>query len=152
MNENTENLPNLIIDTSTFFSSLYNRHGNEAYLFILADESKCTISIVDYVMDEMEEILHRKDIDFHVVLDLLDTYNNVGTEELEQLTIDEIELAKRLIADQKDRPIFIFAYRKIKENPNTFFVSGDKGFFKDDVQRILNYRVLRTREFIDMIE
>lgn len=152
MEKNTENLPNLLIDTSTFFSALYNRHGNEAYVFTLADEGRCFISIADYVMDELEAVFKRKKMDFQLVLDLLDTYQNVEICELESLKKNEIKLAKQLIADPKDRPIFIFAYRKIKQDENTYFVSGDKIFFQEDVQRILNSRVLTTREFIDMVK
>ena len=151
LKKSSKNLPDLIIDTSTFFSALYNHHGNEAYLFTLADEGKCTISIADYVMDELEAVFKRKEMDFQLVLDLLDTYHNVSIEELERLQIDEIQLAVKMIADLKDRPIFIFAHRKIKRDENTYFVSGDKIFFQDDVRRILDRRVLTTREFIDMI-
>ena len=49
-----------MVDTSTFFSAIYNRKGNEAYLFELADKGLCSIYIVDYVLEEMKEVFKRK--------------------------------------------------------------------------------------------
>jgi predicted nucleic acid-binding protein len=95
--ENIKSSVKLIIDTSTFFSAIYNRHGNEAKLFELADKSKCSIFIVDHVLDEMENIFERKYLDFTLVLELLDTYNNIEIHKLSNLTRKEIELAQDLI-------------------------------------------------------
>jgi predicted nucleic acid-binding protein len=45
----TKNLYKLVIDTSTFFSAIYNPKGNEAQIFELADKGICKIYILDYV-------------------------------------------------------------------------------------------------------
>jgi len=42
-------LPELIIDTSTFFSANYNGKGNEAELFKLADQGKYKLILFQYV-------------------------------------------------------------------------------------------------------
>jgi predicted nucleic acid-binding protein len=141
----------LIIDTSTLFSAIYNPWGKEAFLFTLADKGICSILIVDYVLEELREIFKRKNIDFNLVLDLLECYNNVEIKGLTDLNNKEINLAKQIIDDPEDRPIFIFAYRLVMSTDNIYLISGDKGFFKDDVQKALKGRVLKTAEFIELI-
>ncbi len=141
-----------MIDTSTFFSAIYNKKGNESYLFDLADEGLCSIFIVDYVLEEMKEVFNRKKIDFKLVSDLLDTYANIHICELIDLQEEEIKLAKELIDDIEDRPIFIFVLRMIIKHENTYFVSGDKGFFKEKVREVLKFKILKTRELIKIIE
>lgn len=150
--ENIKSSVRVVIDTSTFFSAIYNRNGNEAKLFELADEGMCSIFIVDYVLDEMKEILKRKNMGFGLVMELLDTYNNIHIKKLAQLKLTEIELAKNLIEDIEDRPVFIFAVRMIELQEDTYFISGDNIFFQDKVKKFLKNKVLRTREAIRIIE
>jgi hypothetical protein len=96
----------------------------------------------------MKEVFNRKNIDFKLVLELLDTYNNIIIQELTDLTNKEIKLAKEMINDPEDRPIFIFVKRMIDQDKNTYFISGDKGFFKKKVKDSLKNKVLKTREII----
>jgi predicted nucleic acid-binding protein len=138
----------LVIDTSTFFSAIYNPNGNEAKIFELADKGICKIYILDYVLEELKEVFNRKNIDFRLVLELLDTYNNIIIQELIDLTDNEIKLAKELIDDPEDRPIFAYAKRMIDRYKNTYFISGDKGFFKKKIYDSLKNRVLKTKEII----
>ena len=91
--KNTKNSPELIIDTSTFFSANYNRNGNEAELFQLADEGKYKLILFQYVYDELKAVYRRKGIDFNFVLDLLDTYHNIIFEDIDQLSDEEVTLA-----------------------------------------------------------
>ena len=149
MERNTKSLPELIIDTSTFFSAIYNKNGNEAQLFYLADHGFFKLILFQYVYDEMKAVFARKGIDFGLVIDLLDTYHNIHIEDMDELTNEEISMAIELIADPKDRPIFIFALRKILSSNNVFFVSGDKGFFEEKVIKRLDDRVYHTKEFIE---
>ncbi len=152
MVKNTKNSPELIIDTSTFFSANYNRNGNEAELFQLADEGKYKLILFQYVYDELKAVYQRKGIDFNFVLDLLDTYHNIIFEDIDELSDEEVGLAIKLITDPKDRPIFIFAYRKLISNNNAFFVAGDHVFFTEDVKKKLNYQVYHTIDFIELIK
>ena len=151
MRGNTRNSPKVIIDTSTFYSALYNRKGNESYLFVLSDVGMCSIHILDYVLDELKEIYQKRDMDFHLVLELLENIDNIYIDELKDITEEEVQLAKRIIPDLKDRPIFIYSKRMTHKYRDIYLVSGDKGFFKKEVSKELDYRVLRTREFIEMI-
>lgn len=152
LSKNTRNSFKLVIDTSTFFSAIYNKKGNEAYLCEIADEGMCSIYIVDYVLEEMKEIFKRKNMDFTFVSELLDTYNNIFVHELLDLNEEEIKSSKKLIDDPEDRPIFIFALRMINQHENTYFVSGDKGFFKNKVKEALRFKILKTREFIEIVK
>ena len=153
LRKNTQNSPlDIIIDTNTLFSALYNPDGNEAHLLELADRGRCYIHLLDYVLDEIEAVFDRKGIDFDLVTDLLDTYNHLYISELEDLRPDEVKLARQNIDDASDRPIFIFAYRRISRDENVFFISGDQGFFDEEVVQLLDGRVLTTREMIEKIE
>lgn len=143
--------PDIIIDTSTFFSALYNPKGNEALLLHLADNDVCFIHILDYVIKELVEVCKRKMINHHLINDLLDTYQNIIIEELSNITPDEIAIAKKLIRDPFDRPIFIFALQKIQNNEHFYLVSGDKGFFTQEVQKKLNYHIYHTKEMIKVL-
>ena len=150
--KNIRNLPELIIDTSTFFSANYNRKGNEAELFKLADQGKYKLILFQYVYNELRAVYRRKGIDFNLVIDLLDTYQNIIFEDLDKLSDKEITMAIELISDPKDRPIFIFAYRRLVYNQNAFFVAGDHVFFEENVKNKLDYRVYHTIDFIKMIK
>jgi len=152
LQKNSKSSPKAIVDTSTFFSALYNRKGNEAYLFEMANVGKCSIYILDYVLDEMKEIFERKDIDFELVLDLLENYDNIKIKDLDDLSDDEIQLAKVVITDPKDRPVFVFSKRMIDQSDTTYLISGDQGFFKKRVLKELNHQVLNTREFIKLMD
>ena len=151
MRIDSRNSPKLIIDTSTLFSALYNRKGNEALLFDLADRDLCQIIIFDYVIEEIRAVFLKKDLDIGLVYDLLDNINNITISSIGEIITDEISLSRKVIDDPADRPIFIFAKRQIQVYEDSYLISGDKGFFKPTVKNHLDNRILRTREFIDLI-
>ena len=120
-------------------------------MFHLADNDIISIIILDYVLDEMKHIFLKKKIEFKLILDLMETYENIAIDNLDNFTHKEIELARKLINDPEDRPIFIYAHRLINRDRNAFLISGDMGFFKEAVKKALNDRILRTKEFLDLI-
>jgi hypothetical protein len=61
-------------------------------------------------------------------------------------------LAKDLVTDPGDRPIFIFAKRVIEKEQDSYLVTGDKIFFSDKVRVALHEKVKRTKEILDLIE
>ena len=143
--------PEIIIDTSTLFSALYNPKGNEASLLTLAHQGTCSIHLYQYVLDELQHVFKRKQIAFNMVIKLLETYDNIIISELLHPTEEELHLAKSVISDPKDRPIFVFALRKIRENTNAYFVTGDKLFFKKQVQTPLQGKVKKTKDIIRIL-
>ena len=145
----TRSCAKVVVDSSTFFSAIYNRYGNEARLFELADQGRIAIIIPEYVLDEMKAVFLLKHMNFSIVVDIIDTYRNINLESLEDITDEEAAIACELIGDATDRPIFIFASRQIAQDERTYLVSGDKVFFTPDVRTALNGKVLRTREFIE---
>ena len=151
LKRNSQNFPRIIIDTSTLFSAIYNRKGNEAQLLELADMEKCEIIIFDYVIDEIESVFFRKGLDIELVYDLLDNYHNITISSLENITAEEITRAIRVIDDPLDRPIFIFAKRIIDSTDLSYFVTGDKGFFKKEALNEMFNRTIHTIEAIDII-
>ena len=151
LKRNSRNFPRIIIDTSTLFSAIYNRKGNEAKLLEHADIGRCEIVIFDYVIEEIESVFQRKGLDIELVYDLLDNYQNITVSSLENIKEEEISLALKVIDDPLDRPIFIFAKRIIDSSKFSFFVTGDKGFFKKDALNELSNRTIHTIEAIEII-
>ncbi len=151
MKRNSQNFPRIIIDTSTLFSAIYNRKGNEARLLELADAGTCEIVLSDYVIEEIESVFQRKGLDIELVYDLLDNYHNITVSSLENIEEEEILLANKVIDDPLDRPIFIFAKRIIDSTEFAYFITGDKGFFRKDALNEMSNRTLHTIEAIDIL-
>jgi predicted nucleic acid-binding protein len=151
LKRNSRSFPRIIIDTSTLFSAIYNRKGNEARLLELADIDKCEIVLFDYIIEEIESVFQRKGLDIELVYDLLDNYHNITISSLENIEENEISLAMKVIDDPMDRPIFIFAKRIIDSTEYAFFVTGDKGFFKKAALEEMSNRTLHTIEAIDTL-
>ena len=63
----------------------------------------------------------------------------------------EISLSKEMINNPLDRPIFIFAMREIDSDDNTYFVTGDKGFFRKGAKERLGNKALHTFEAIELL-
>jgi len=103
-------------------------------------------------LDELKIVFKRKGIDFSLVLELLETYRNISIGDLTEISKEEVALAGEVIDDPKDRPIFVFALRMVRASSETFFVTGDQGFFKTKVQKPLLSRVLSTRKALEIIE
>jgi predicted nucleic acid-binding protein len=151
LKRNFPNLPRIIIDTSTLFSAIYNRKGNEAHHLELADLGKCEIINFDYILEEIELVFQRKELDIEIVYDLMDNYHNITISSLEDITPEEVSLALLLIDDPLDRPIFIFAERYIESHEDSYFVTGDKGFFKEKVIENIPNLIIHTTQAIEMI-
>ncbi len=137
-----------IVDTNIIFSAIISPDGNENRLFDLADQGKLNIIICDYVLDEAKAILERKGINPETLTNFLDTYNNIHIEDIGHLENEEIKRAIDNVTDHKDRPIFIFAYRFIKNDEQVFLISGDKDLRTPKVVKKLNGQSLSTREFL----
>ena len=151
LQRNSKDLPRIIVDTSTLFSAFYNRRENEAHLLELANLEKCEIIIFDYVLGEIESVFRRKDLNIELVYDLFENYNNITISSLERITPLENSLSKEMIDDPLDRPIFIFAMREIDSDDNTYFVTGDKGFFRKGAKERLGNKALHTFEAIELL-
>jgi putative PIN family toxin of toxin-antitoxin system len=141
--------PRIIIDTNVFYSSIFYPRGNERKLFELADEGKLEIIIMDYVLDEIQEVLRRNHIDTGLVIDLLDTYQNIHFMELSETDYRKYESeACEKVRDIKDWPIFIFCLVHLTNDENAYLVSGDKDLQTEVVKKVLKNRVLRTKDIM----
>ncbi len=142
----------VIIDTNIFFSSIFYPEGNERRLFELADLGICQIIIFDYVLEEIQMVLERKGIEPGLAMDLLDTYKNIIHMELEPPIYHQyLDEASKIVRDKKDWPIYIFAKHVMNRHSETYLVSGDKHLNSKKVREALDRRVLRTKEFLDIL-
>lgn len=143
----------MIIDTNIFFSSIFYPDGNERHLFELADRGLWQIIICDYVFDEIQLVLKRKGIEPSLAIDLLDTYQNIVHMDLDPEKYHEtLEEATRLVSDNKDRPVYIFAKQEMEKDEETYLVSGDKHLNTPEVKKALDNRVLKTRELFKLMK
>ena len=143
----------LIIDTNIFFSSIFYPDGKEHRLFELADSGLWQIIICDYVFDEIQMVLKRKGIDPNLAIDLLDTYRNIVHADLDPEVYHRyLPLANELVADKKDRPVFIFAKQEIERDEDTYLVSGDKDLNTTKVKNALNNRAFKTTELLKLLK
>ena len=149
---NIQNSVNVILDTSTLFSALKYPEGNEAKILWLAGNDHCSIYLLDYVLEELKEVFKRKGVDENLVRDLIETYDNISIFELEDISGSDAQYAKRIIDDVEDRPIFLFVKGVIEKEPDIYFISGDKGFFKEKVVNELSNRVIRTSDFLKLFD
>ncbi|UCE36965.1 MAG: PIN domain-containing protein [Thermoplasmata archaeon] len=141
----------IIVDTNIIFSAILFPEGNENRLFTLADEGKLEIIICDYVLDETIAVLKRKDIDPNLMLDFLDTFRNIQIIDISEPEDEEILRAVKVVTDEKDRPVFIFARRMIYDDENVYLVSGDKDLRTGMVKKDLKGRSITTGELLKKI-
>ncbi len=67
-------------------------------------------------LDELREVFERNKIDLTLVRSFLTTYTNISIVERE-FSDELIELVKKVVADRKDRPVFIYALILRKDLP-----------------------------------
>jgi hypothetical protein len=82
------------------------------------------------VLDEAKAILEVKDIYPDLVLDFLDTFENIQIAEIGELKDNEIRRVMDVVIDEKDRPIFIFVRRLIQKNESVYLVTGMEKYIK----------------------
>ncbi len=110
-----------------------------------------SILIPDYVYDELKEVFERNGIDFTLGERFLATYTNITIVERE-FSDELVELARKVVADGKDRPVFIYALIFLifcREVPSTYLVTGDralkdvanKAITVDEALKLLEERV-----------
>ncbi len=125
MKENTEKSKlKFVLDTNVLFSAIRYR-GKPFDLLEKAEERGVEIVIPEYVYDELREVFERNGIDFTLVKGFLATYLNITIFERE-FDVKLVDLAKKMVSDRKDRPVFIYALILRRENPLTYLVTGDK--------------------------
>ena len=107
--------------------------------------------ICDYVLEEAKAILERKMINPVLLVDFLDTFNNIHFEDIGELKENEIELAIEIVSDEKDRPIFIFAHRLVHSDENVYLVTGDRDLRTEKINRKLKNRSITTTEFLSQL-
>ena len=82
------------------------------------------------MLDEAKAILEVKDIYPDLLLDFLDTFENIQIAEIGELKDNEIRRAMDVVIDEKDRPIFIFVRRLIQKNESVYLVTGMEKYIK----------------------
>jgi predicted nucleic acid-binding protein len=152
LRRNTISSPEVIVDTNIIFSAIFYSHGNERLLFNNTEKKDIPIIIIDYVEDELKEIFRRKDLDFGTVIDFLDTYSNIAFREIGEITDNEATIAKKHVTDIKDRPLFVYMYRSLKNGQNCYLITGDKALHNITVKKILDNRVYYSKKFLKIIK
>lgn len=148
LRKNTRSSFEIVVDTNIIFSAILYPNGNERKLFNNAEKVIVPIVILDFVEDELKAIFLRKGLTYDIVVDFFDTYHNVTFKEIGEVTDDEASIAKELVSDLKDRPLFVFVYRCVQKGTNCYLITGDNDLHKTMVKNALKGRVYFTKEFI----
>ena len=147
MKENTKRF-RFILDTNVLFSAIRYK-GKPFELLEEAEKKNIEIIIPEYVYDELKEVFEKNGIDFTLVRSFLATYTNITIVERE-FSSELVELAKRCVADRKDRPIFIYTLILRRENPFTYLVTGDKAL-RDALNEIEENSAITVDEALKMM-
>ena len=104
------------------------------------------------MFDEIQFVLKRKGIESGLAIDLLDTYTNIIHMDLDpEVYHEHLNEASEIVNDKKDWPVFIFARHIMEKHQKTYLVSGDKHLNSSEVKKALDNRVMRSKEFLDMM-
>ncbi len=147
MVENTKGF-RFILDTNVLFSAIRYR-GKPFELLEAAEKKSIEIIIPEYVYEELRIVFERNGIDFDLVKSFLSTYTNITIVERE-FSDDFIGLAKSVVKDRKDRPIFIYALILRREQPFTYLVTGDKAL-RDVLNEIEEGSAITVDEALKMV-
>jgi len=145
--ENTKGF-RFILDTNVLFSAIRYR-GKPFELLEAAEKKSIEIIIPEYVYEELRIVFERNGIDFDLVKSFLSTYTNITIVERE-FSDDFIGLAKSVVKDRKDRPIFIYALILRREQPFTYLVTGDKAL-RDVLNEIEEGSAITVDEALKMV-
>jgi len=137
-----------ILDTNVLFSAIRYR-GKPLELLEEAEKRGVEIIIPEYVYDELKEVFGRHGVDFTLVKGFLATYTNITIVEKE-FSEELIELAKRVVTDRKDRPIFIYTLILRREEQSTYLVAGDKAL-RDALNEVDETSAITVDEALKLI-
>lgn len=152
MRKNTRVKYSVVVDTNVIYSAIFYPNGNENALFKRADAGEIKIIIFDYVYEELTGVLQRMNIDPILIPDFLDTYDNIEFIEEDISVYDElIKIAKEAVSHRNDRPIFIFAKKKMQMDEKMYLVSGNKHLLTRRVKKELFGRVKKPSQMLKLL-
>ena len=152
MRKNTRVKYSVVVDTNVIYSAIFYPNGNENALFKRADAGDIKIIIFDYVYEELTGVLQRMNIDPILIPDFLDTYDNIEFIEEDISVYDElIKIAKEAVSPRNDRPIFIFAKKKMQTDEKMYLVSGNKHLLTRRVKKELFGRVKKPSQMLKIL-
>lgn len=90
-------------------------------------------------------------LSYNDVIQFLETFPNIVFHEIGIISIEEKELANKMVRDIKDRPIFLYLHRMVKQKQNFYLISGDKDLLEKSLRLSEENRILTTREFFNLV-
>ena len=146
----TRDSPELIADTNIVFSAILYPYGNPGWLLALACRGQRPVVLVDYIVDELESVFRAKNIPARKVHNFLKTYDNIEIHKSDDITADEIELARACVSDRKDRPLVAYALHRINSGFDCILVTGDKKLGTPVVRKLLGGRISSVSGILKM--
>lgn len=145
---NTKNCFEIVVDTNIIFSAVLYQHGKPRRLFDLAEERKAKIVVLDHSFEELKAIQSVKGLDIQNVILFLETYQNIQKKEVGDIPDNTALLAKALLSDEGDRPIFAYVHKQITGGTDCYLVTGDKHLLTAEVKTALKGHVSTVSDFI----
>ncbi len=137
-----------VLDTNVLFSAIRYR-GKPFELLEEAEKRGVEVLIPEYVYDELREVFERNRVDFTLVKSFLATYTNITIVE-RKFSEKLVELARKVVTDRKDRPVFIYALILRREDPSTYLVTGDR-ILREAVNEIEKGSAITVDEALKLI-
>ena len=139
------------LDTNVLFSGLYFG-GNPGEIIKMVENDECVLVLPEYVWNELRMVAERKGVDIAPV-ELLQKLGNVKTMlDSSYFKQENFALAKELVRDEKDRPVFAFELHALRRNLIDYLVSGDGDLLTKEVRTAINGRVVAPAEFLEIVE
>ena len=127
-----------VLDTNIIFSGVYNLDSNAGKILLLATEGKIEIISPDHVKNELIEILEKKLRFSRDEVDEIISSLPINWIE-EEIFIDEIERAGRMISHKRDVPVLACAL-----SLGADIISGDKHFQKIKTRKIKIWKLKKA--------
>lgn len=133
-------------DTNILFSAIFYG-GAGAPLVQAIKFKKIEFYQSEYIRDELVAIAKRKGMPLKALQLFYDLDNVHIVKDSSYFSKQEFSDAKKIVRDEKDVPVFVFAKKLLELKKIDCFVSGDQDLLEEKVKKALFEKMLSLREF-----
>ena len=138
-------------DTNILFSGIYFQKRVGEVLGMVS-RSECTLTISEYVRDELLLVAAREGRSPKSIGALLELENVFLLPDRLYARKEVFATAKKLVRDEEDVPVFAAAHYLLKNDRIDYFLSGDEDLLTEKVRKALQGRMLTAAEFLGKAE
>lgn len=138
-------------DTNVLFSGLYFG-GTASSVINLIRFKKADLYQSEFLKDELVEVSKRNGMPLSVA-ELFYSLDNVHViTDASYYSKREFAAAEKLVRDEKDVPVYVFAKKLLDLRKIDYFVTGDRDLLQEKVRKTLSGKLVSLREFNELIQ